>query len=412
MRVLVLSQFYRPEPCAASNRVAALVDRLAIEGHQVTVLTGFPCFPSGEIERRYRGRPYVVEPDGAIRVVRVWTYASRRQRGFDRLLNWFSVALGATAAVLDPRRGYDLIVVSTPPITMALPALVAKLFHRAALVADVRDVFPEIAIEMGEWKRDGRVARAVGFVADLLYRASRYVVSVTASARREIVARGVAAEKVLLAPNGFDAVAIEDAVRPYEPAPGEMTVMYIGNMGLAAGLDVVLDAAATLASDPRFVFVLIGDGADAGRLRERVDREGLHNVKMLGVLPRTAAMSALQEADVCVVPLRGNIKGSLPTKLFDALSVGCPVVVSAQGEAQRIVEESGGGIAVPPEDGKALADAVRTLADDRERRLACGRLGRSYVYRYYDRARVMADLTARLTTPVSVVMVPENERAV
>ena len=396
MRILIVSRFYRPEPCAASNRVAALADRFAIEGHRVTVVTGFPNFPSGEIEKDYRGRTYLVETDGPIRVIRVWTYASTRQRTRTRLLNWLSVACGATLAVCDPRRHYDLIVVSSPPITLALPALVAAVVHRAPLVCDIRDVFPEIAVVMGEWKRGGVMARSVGFVADLLYRASRLVVSVTQSARREIIARGVPPEKVIFAPNGFDAVSLE-AEPSYRPAPDEIVVTYVGNMGLATGLDVVIDAAARLLEDRRFTFLLIGGGADAERIRERVEREGLRNVKMLGVMPRTLAMTTLRESHLCVVPLRENIKDSLPTKLFDALSVGCPVVVSADGEARRIVEESGSGIAVSPGDGAALAGAICTLGNDPQLRRAYGSRGRAYVFEHYDRAKVMAELSLRLT---------------
>lgn len=395
MRILILSQFYRPEPCAASNRVSALADRFALDGHRVTVVTGFPSFPSGVIDEAYRGLKYCFESDGPVRVIRVWTYTSPQQRARTRLLNWLSVAFGATLQMFDLRRRYDLIVVSSPPITLALPAIVGRILHRAPLVCDIRDVFPEIAIEMGEWKRKGAIARIVGGVADLLYRTSRLVVSVTPSARREIIARGVPAEKVLLAPNGFDAVSLE-AEPSYRAASEEVVVTYVGNMGLATGLDVVLDAASRLSEDPRFTFLLIGGGADAERLRERVAREGLHNVKMLGVLPRADAMSTMRAAHVCVVPLRENIKDSLPTKLFDALSVGCPVVVSADGEARRIVEDSGSGIAVAPGDGAGLAGAIRTLADDPVLRRSCGERGRAYVFEHYDRAKVMAELSFRL----------------
>lgn len=386
-RILVLSQFYPPEPCAAANRVSALAEALAERGHDVTILTGMPNFPAGRIEPGYAGALFRRERCGAVAVERVWTLV----RG--RLATWASVAFGATVRALFSAR-YDAIVVSSPPITLALPALVAKLRHRAPLIVDVRDVFPDVAVEMGEWKRDGLLARSVGAIAALLYRTARVVVCVTPSARAEITARA-AGSHPLLAPNGFDAIAL--ASEPVLAAePGAFVAAYVGNMGLATGLDVVLDAAVQLTGDPRFRFVLVGAGADAERLARRIADEGLHNVRMLGVLPRPVALRVVADADVCLVPLRNTITDSLPTKLFDAMFVSRPAIVSAGGEARRVLEESGGGIAVPPGDGAALAGALRTLAADPALCARMGASGNTYVNEHYDRARIMRALAAQI----------------
>ncbi|MBV8151742.1 MAG: glycosyltransferase family 4 protein [Candidatus Eremiobacteraeota bacterium] len=210
-----------------------------------------------------------------------------------------------------------------------------------------------------------------------------------------MIARGIDPTKVILAPNGFDAIVLAPD-SGYVKRPGEFAVAYVGNMGMTAGLDVILDGAKLLANDDRFTFLLIGDGAVAAHLRERVRREAIGNVQILGVLPRDKALKTVQLADACVIPLREGITDSLPTKLLDALWLGTPVVVSASGEARRVVEESGAGTAVPPGDAAALAQAVRRLADEPALAERCRAAGPPYVRKRYDRAASMARLSAQL----------------
>lgn len=368
--------------------------QFAADGHRVTVLTAMPSFPSGVIAEGYRGRRLAREWDGAVEVVRVWTYTATRLRRGARVLNWLSVALGASLQLFDPRRRADLVIVSSPPLTLALPALLAKLLYGATLIFDVRDLWPELGIASGVWRRESLTARGVGALADLVYRLAALVVPVTRSGAEEIVARGVPAEKIFLAPNGFDAIEPSPEFVP-PPANGGVRVAYIGNMGLANGLDVVLDAALLLRDDPRLRFYLVGDGLDGPRLRERIANEGIANVEMPGVLTRGDALKMLASVEICLVTLRASIRDSLPTKLIDALYLGTPVVVSAAGEARRFVEASGGGLAVEPEDAAQLANALRALADDEAARREFASRGRAFVREDYDRARIMERLASK-----------------
>ncbi|HEY4440240.1 MAG TPA: glycosyltransferase family 4 protein [Candidatus Elarobacter sp.] len=397
MRVALISQFYPPEPCAAANRVAAMAQAFAAAGHDVRVYTAMPSFPDGVVAAPYRGRRHVVETDGQVTVERVWTYASATSLPGNRVLNWLSVALGIARRIVAVRERYDAIVVSSPPITLALPALAAAFAHGAPLVVDVRDVWPEIAVKMGAWRPGSLPARVVGRIADLLYRRAALVTCVTETAREEILARGVAPAKVLLAPNGFDPVA-PAAGAPLAARPGVRDVVYVGNMGLATGLDVVLDAAAALRDDTTIRFVLIGGGADAARLRARAERERLDNVVFTGPLPREVALRALADAAATVVPLVASIADSLPTKMFDAMLVGTPIVLSAAGEARRLVERADAGLAVTPGDGAALAAGVRAVLDDPALAARYAENGPPFVRANYDRAAVMAGLAGRLPT--------------
>ncbi|MBV8370069.1 MAG: glycosyltransferase family 4 protein [Candidatus Eremiobacteraeota bacterium] len=394
MRVALIAQFYPPEPLAAANRLSAMARAFAEGGDDVHVYTAMPSFPDGVIAEGYRDRRHLVESDGRVVVERVWTYAGAATPG-SRVLNWLSVAAGIAARIVAVRERYDAIVVSSPPITLAAPALAAAFAHRAPLVVDVRDVFPDVAVKMGAWRADSRLARTVGRVADALYARAALVTSVTEPQCAEIVARGVDPSKVALFSNGFD--PIEPAAAPaLAPLPGVRDVVYVGNMGLSMALDVVIDAAAVLRDDPTIRFVMVGGGSAAAGLRARVAAEGLRNVVFTGPLPRAEAARALADAAATVVPLVATITDTLPTKLFDAMIAGTPIVLSASGEAKRVVEAAGAGLVVPPEDPAALAAGVRDLLNDPA---LCARLranGPPFVRANYDRAAVMRRFAERV----------------
>jgi glycosyltransferase involved in cell wall biosynthesis len=398
-RVAIVSQFFAPEPCAAANRVGAMAQALAAAGHQVRVYTGMPSFPQGSIQGPYRGRHHAVEQHGAVTVERVWTYAGRTLPG-GRILNWLSVAAGIAAGIAAVAERYDLVIVSSPPITLAAPALLGAFLHGAPLVVDVRDVFPDVAVKMGVWDADSALARIVGNIADALYARAALITPVTETAVAEIAARGVPGAKIALTPNGFDAVEASDRP-PYASLPGVRDVVYVGNMGLATGLGVVLDAAAALRGDASIRFMLIGDGADADRLRARAREEGLANVVFTGPLPRPDALRAMADAALTVVPLVATIADSLPTKLFDAMLVGTPIVLSAAGEAKRLVERSGAGLTVEPGDGAALAAGIRLVLDDPALAAGYRAAGPPFVRANYDRGVVMARLAERLAAITS-----------
>ncbi|GAC1522247.1 MAG: hypothetical protein NVS2B8_03230 [Vulcanimicrobiaceae bacterium] len=313
----------------------------------------------------------------------------------NRVFNWLSVAFASTLYVATTRRRYDAIFVSAPPITLALPALCAWVRYRVPLFVDVRDVFPEIAIRMGHWKPRGIAARSTGAIARTLYRVARLVFCVTASACEEVVARGCPRERCVLAPNGFDRPSPSETA-PFVRREGDFVAAFVGNMGLATGIDAILDAATLLTDRTNVRFVLAGDGADRVRLEARVRNEHLDNVTFLGVLVRPDADAVLATADVAIVPLHLNLVDSLPTKLFDALALGCPVICCARGEASQFVTRSGGGLAIEPHDGHALARAIVELQGDKARRDCLGRRGRAHVFEHHDRARIMQDVARRL----------------
>jgi glycosyltransferase involved in cell wall biosynthesis len=344
VNVAVVTHFYPPEPGAGATRVASLVDALAKAGHDVTVVTNFPSFPRGRFFDRSRP-PVRVEHGSRSRVVRLFSLLVPGMPAA-RFVHWTTSAISLSLYLLLTRRRFDVVAISSPPITLALCGLLGAARHRAKLVVDVRDVFPDLAIQMGTWKPGTPLARAIEWLVRRLYRRANLI--------------------------------------------------YAGNLGLATDVDVLVDAA-TLLSGEHITIEIVGDGAQRARLDERVRSEGLRNVRVLGSYPRDEAMGMIASADVCVIPLRSGILESIPTKIYDSLSVGCPVVVAAGGEAQR-EGTALGALCTPPGDASALADALRRLARlDRATLRNMGAQGKACIRQRADRADIMAEVARHVT---------------
>lgn len=393
MNVAVVTHFYPPEPCAAATRVASLVEALSNAGHSVTVVTNFPSFPAARFAKNDRFRLKTTARAERADLVRLASLLPRRLPG-KRLVHWASSAVMSSLYLLASRKRFDAVIVSMPPITLALPALAGAWRHRARLIVDVRDVFPDIAIAMGEWRADGFLARASEWLVRRLYRRADLIVAVTPTAIAQIASRGVDPARLVLARNASEAIP-ELAVRPMNGRG--FTAIYAGNLGVATDVDLLADAAALCARDG-IAIDIVGDGAQRARLCERLTREGITNVAIKGSLPRAEAMRLVSEADVSIVPLRKGIEESVPTKMYDSIAVGCPVIVAAAGEA---CSEGAalGAVCTPPGDAAALAQALRRLAHlDRAQLRAMGEEGRSRLQSRAGRAGIMAGLVDKISS--------------
>jgi glycosyltransferase involved in cell wall biosynthesis len=389
VNVLVVTHFYPPEPGAGATRVASLVASLERAGHDVTLLTGFPSFPRG----RFTQRPSVihVERAGRVRTVRLFSFLIPGLPG-GRLLHWLSSAVAASLYAIAVRERYDVVIMSSPPITLAMPALVAAWRHRSRLVVDVRDVFPDIAVQMGVWKSNGFFTRAVERVVRILYRRADLIAAVTPTAISQIAQRGVDPARLILARNAAER---SPDVPAHTNGKRGFTAVYAGNLGLTTDIDVLVDAAALVAPND-ITIEIVGDGAQRVRLDDRIHKERVSNVVVRGSVPRQDAMAMVAGADVSIIPLRKGIEESIPTKLYDSLSVGCPVLVVADGEAKREGELLG-ALCTPPGDAQALAAALRQLSLlDKAALRRIGDLGKANVEKRADRACIMDELTARI----------------
>lgn len=405
MRVLLVSQYFHPEVGATQTRMFEFARALAGDGHVVDVLTEFPNHPTGVMPDAYRGRWFELDTSQAFRIARVWVLARPRKTFWTRLGFYASFLVMAIVGSRRLHRRYDVVVATSPPLSVALAGLVISRITRAAFVMDVRDLWPHAALALGEL-RGGTSYRAAERLELMLYRRARRITVTTRAFARDISRRlPEAASRIDLVPNGtldtlFDPARGDDGVRGQVAADGECLVAYVGLHGLAQGLDTVLDAAIRLrASGDRIRFLFVGEGPKKAALVARAQAEGLDTVRFLPQVPLGESAFYMNAADVLLVPLKADpaFEMFVPSKLFDAMACARPVVLMVAGEARAILGEAGAGVFVPPGDAAALADALRGLAADPERRARLGLAGRAFVVQHYrraDQARRFAALVA------------------
>jgi glycosyltransferase involved in cell wall biosynthesis len=391
MRILIVTHYFPPETGAPQARLSGLAAAWASGGDDVTVLTGMPNHPTGVIPLEYRGAIRRRERRGGYRVLRTWLYATPNDGVARKTIGHLSFMVSAVLLGGRASGPTDVVVVSSPTFfSVGAGWLLARL-KRARLVVEVRDLWPAIFTELGVLT-NRRLIALLERLELAAYAAADTVIVVSDGFRANLIGRGVPAGKVHIIRNGvrsgeFDPQARADPrLRARLGAgPGDCLVLYAGTHGISQGLTSVADAAARLAGQPiRFAFV--GEGADKQRLRDRVAELGLRNVTLRPGIPHERVPALLAAADICLVPLRDVplFSSFIPSKMFECLAAGRPVVGAVAGEAAQILREAGAQV-VPPADSTALAGAIEVLAADPARRAAIGRQGRCYVEEYFDR---------------------------
>ena len=366
---------------------------LARAGHDVTVVTSYVQHKERTVPERYRGRKMVHDVEDGIDVWRTYSTPGYGRDLRSRISNYGTFAWwSALAGMRSPRP--DVVVASSPSLPSAAAAATLARARRARFVLEVRDLFPDSAIAMG-LLTDPRIIAVSRRLERFCYARADRIVALTEGIRNGIVAQGVAAGKVELITNGVDLdIGTGAAPTGAAPVPDDAFVaMYVGAHGTYSSLETVLDAADRLRDDPDIRVVLVGGGDRKPALVEEARRRGLPNVAFVDPVPKREVPSWLARADACLLPYQDNplFAGALPNKAFDYLGAARPIIASAPaGELTRMVERAGCGVAVPPEDGAALAGAIRALAADREGARRMGEQGRAYALEHYDRAALAA----------------------
>ncbi len=386
MRSLLFSQYFTPEVGATSTRVHSFAAGLAELGHDVEVICEVPNHPQGLMHPGYRGRLVRRQRLDGFRGHWVWVRTRPDKTTRDRLAFYGSYTALATAWGSVLRRP-DVVLASSPPLPVALAGALVARRHRVPFVMDVRDLWPEAAVAVGELSNP-RALRLAERLERLLYREAAAITTVTEPFVRQIAAKLSDGDaKIALLPNGTTRFWLDAAefqpVRAAVGLPDDVFVWaFAGNLGLAQGLDAAIDAAARLGAG--FRLLLIGDGAERRPLERRAAEVAPGLVEFRDQMPSEQVAPLLRASDALLVSLSPDpvLEAFVPSKLFDFCALGRPVLVAANGEPQRLVARERAGLPVPAGDAQELAAAVARLRDEPAEREALSAAGRRFARRH------------------------------
>lgn len=359
MKVLVVSFYYEPELGAAPSRIANLAKGLKAAGVDVDVLTCMPNYPKGQIFDGYRGRFSMKEQIDGIDVYRYWTYATVSKNPFKRVLAMTAYAATMWAFAFKRKlvRSYDRVIVQSPPIMVSVSAMLLfkKLFGKN-VVLNVSDLWPGSAVELG-FVREGSISfKALSSFERFIYRNADSVMGQS----QEIVEHVESmfpGKRTFLYRNLQPAGAATAAVKQKS---GQLKLVYAGLFGVAQGMLQLLKAVDFVALGVEMH--LYGGGNQVEEIQEYI-KNGDKNIWYHGYVSKQQMNEELKKYNLSVIPLAAAIHGAVPSKIFDLLPAGIPILFSGNGEGARIVEECRFGLVSEYGDYKALEQNVRTFVD-------------------------------------------------
>ncbi len=376
MHILFLSDNFPPEVNAPASRTHEHCREWVAAGHKVTVITCFPNFPKGEVFPGYRNRWRQREIVDGIEVVRVWTYITPNSGFGRRVLDYLSFMLTGFLNAIFIRK-VDVVVGTSPQFFTVCAAWAVSFIRRIPFVFELRDLWPESIKAVGAMK-ESLAIRALEKVELFLYRRASRIVSVTHSFRRNLESRGIDPKHVDVVTNGVDMTRFNP--REKDPAltaqlglQGKFVAGYIGTHGLAHGLETLLAAAAHLKSQPdgdAYRILFLGDGALKASLMADALAKGLTNVVFVDSVPKDEVARYWALLDVSIIHLRKTELFStvIPSKLFESMGMGIPVLHGVAGESAEIVQREDVGIPFESENALDLAQKLVMLARDSQAR--------------------------------------------
>jgi sugar O-acyltransferase (sialic acid O-acetyltransferase NeuD family) len=406
MKVLLLTQYYTPEPV---EKFADLARSLAQQGHEVEVLTSFPCYPLGRVYQGFRQRICQTEHVDGYTMIRVPQVADHSRSVFRRALYYFSFALSAATIGLFKVHRADVILVYQSALPTGLAAWLISRLRRMPYVLDVVDLWPESVTASG-MLADRWIVSLIRGVARFVYRGAAHVNVITHGYRENLLAMGVPDDKLSVihywvAEGAYSNTEREEQCARQYGMEHRFNVVYAGAMGPCQQLRTALEAARLLSDLPDFQLLLVGDGLEAQELAQYAQQNNLTNVRFLGRLPAAEVAQINACADMLLVHLKPDAMSrvSIPSKTFACMASGRPLLMAVEGEASELVQNHGCGVAVPPSQPEKLAEAIREfrlLPVAEQSRM--GQAARSaYLKNYSSQVQIkkFVELLERVTSP-------------
>jgi colanic acid biosynthesis glycosyl transferase WcaI len=403
LRIAILTQYFPPEMGAPQARLHELAVRLRALGHELTIITAMPNYPTGRVFDGYRCRIFAREQLDGMRVIRTWILPSKSSNLLVRLASYMSFVKSSLLLASWFVGRQDLLIVESPPLFLGLSGVPMARLTRARMVFMVSDIWPDVAVRMGGMI-SAKQARILEKLEGWIYRRAACVALTNPGAVEQVRSRFPTVPCSVIS-NGVDTTFFrpelrsEEIRREFGIAPGQFAAGYCGLHGLFQGLEVVVQAAAVLRNRPEIRFVMIGEGPTKEALVEQARRLKLENIAFHARQPKSRMPAILASMDASLIPLAAALPGTMPSKVYEALAAGVPAVVTAGCEAEQLVRRYNVGRLFEAGDAAQLAGALENLADHPDER-ALVRTNALQLAQRFDR-NTIAERTERILRAVA-----------
>lgn len=374
MRILLLTDNYLPESNPPAIRSSAHAKCWVERGHEVTILTSFPNQPDGKVFGGYRQSLYKREMLDTVDVLRVPTLIFANRGTILRIIDFLSFMVVASIAGFFVQRP-DVVIATSGHFFTAVAGWFVSKVHRRPFVFEIRDLWPDSIVAVGAMK-ESLAIKLLRRLEHFLYRQAGLIVTVTTAFRDILMARGIDGDKIVVVTNGIDSQQLTPGPASQELCrklglENKRVVSYIGTVGMAHGLQLILDAAYESRTRlPDTQFVIVGAGAELNELRRQANERDLQNVTFTGRVNYDDVVEYWRLSDVTLILLRDTplFRTVIPSKVFDAMATGTPIITNVHGELQTILEPLGAAEIIAPDSLAPLVDAIEQLLKDPARR--------------------------------------------
>lgn len=388
MNILFLSHYFPPEVNAPATRTYEHCKRWVARGHKVTVVTCAPNCPSGVVYEGYKNSLRTVEQIDGVTVIRVATWLAPNKGFIKRILNYVSYMVNAVVQSVFMRK-VDVVVATSPQFFCGWAGVLLHWLRRWPFILEIRDIWPESIVTVGAMKKS-RVITFLEKLEMIMYHAADHIVTVGDGYKNNISKKGITPGKLSVVINGVDLTRFKQvdnttAVKKQYHSENRFICSYIGTVGMAHGLEVMLDAAEQYQKKGRddIMLWIVGDGAHREKLESDATRRGLTNTVFTGRLPKEEMPAIIAASDACLVHLNGTeLFGSvIPSKIFELMAMDVPIIMGVRGQALEFVLEAGAGVAMEPDSVTSLMDGIETVRTQGKTAFS----GRAYVAEHFNR---------------------------
>lgn len=395
MTIIVYGINYYPELIGIGKYNTELCEYLAEKGHKVTVATGFPYYPEWKIRKPYNTKLFMVEECQGIKIRRSYVYVPRKVTPRTRILHELSFMVSSFFNLLFSRRS-ELLITISPPLGLGLVACAISRIKNIPFLFHVQDLQPDTAVEVG-MLRSKPILRLLYKIEKLVYLQAARISVISNKMKEKIILKGISKQKVVYFPNWVDTECIKpmpktNRFRKLNKLDDKFIVLYSGNIGIKQGWDVVLEVAKKTKDNKKISYVIAGDGVYKEELCGKYRKSGLENIIFLPLQPKEMLPYMLSAADICLIPQQRNVTDvTMPSKLLGMMASGRAVIAGANAgtELYNVLNDSGAGLIVEPENPEQLLEAIMKLYNEPQESEGYGKKARDYVVNHFSKINVL-----------------------